>query len=84
MISLNQNGRLIIVSQYRTTSLITEEARFRESSFNRTRRGEGGGMKILRGGSENFYTPKMGALKKSGGLRKFVYLKPKEGEAPKN
>ena len=37
-------------------------------------------MKILRGGgSENFKTPKRGALKKlgGGGLRKFVYFKPK-------
>ena len=47
----------------------------RESSFNMTR---GGGMKILRGGSENFKTPEAerGALKKlGGGLRKFVYFK---------
>ena len=35
----------------------------RESSLNMTR-GGGGGMKILRGGSENFYTPEGGALKK--------------------
>ena len=36
-------------------------------------------MKILRGGSENFYTPETGALKKlgGGGLGKFVYFKPK-------
>ena len=27
----------------------------------------GGGVKILRGGSENFYTPETGALKKLGG-----------------
>ena len=34
-------------------------------------------MKILRGGSENFWTPKRGALKKlgGGGLRKFVFFK---------
>ena len=39
----------------------------RESSFNMTR---GGGMKILRGegGSENFWTPERGALKKIVGL----------------
>ena len=35
-------------------------------------------MKILRGGSENFETPERGPLKKlGGGLRKFVYFKPK-------
>ena len=33
-----------------------------ESSFNMTR---GGDMKMLRGGSENFETPEMGALKKN-------------------
>ena len=38
------------------------------------------GLKILRGGFENFYTPERGALKKlggGGGLRIFVYFKPK-------
>ena len=35
--------------------------KLRKSSFNMTR---GGGMKILRGGSENFYTPEGGGLKK--------------------
>ena len=44
---------------------------FRESSFNMTR---GGGMKILRGGSENFLTPKRGALKKLGEAPKICIL----------
>ena len=35
------------------------------------------GMKILRGGSEHFKTPKREAVKKlgGGGLHKFVYFK---------
>ena len=43
-------------------------------------------MKILRGGSKNFLTPKRGALKKLGGgvLQKFIYFKTsKRGGAPK-
>ena len=31
-------------------------------------------MKILRGGSENFYTPETGALKKLGGAPKICIL----------
>ena len=35
------------------------------------------------GGSENFYTPQRGALKKLGGAPKIAYFKPKGGGAPK-
>ena len=49
----------------------------RESSFNMTR---GGGIKILRGGSENLYTPERGALKKLEGAPKICILqKQQEG-----
>ena len=40
-------------------------------------------MMILRGRSENFQTTEREALKKVGGLRKFVYLKTNRSGAPK-
>ena len=51
-----------------------------------TRGGGGEGMKILRGGPENFQTPERGALKKLGGggaPKICILLAQKEGGAPK-
>ena len=53
---------------------------FRESSFNMTR---GADDDIAGGSCENFQTPERGALKKVGGLRKFVYLKTNRSGTPK-
>ena len=52
----------------------------RESSFNMTR----GETKILRGGSENFWTPERGALKNWGGSKNLYTLNPKGGGLLKN
>ena len=50
-----------------------------------TRGGGGGEMNILRGDSENFWTPERGSLKKLGGVPKICILQNQQerGGAPK-
>ena len=55
------------------TNSLNNECYQREIFYDKE--GGGGEMKILRGGSENCKTPERVALKKLGGLQKFVYFK---------